>query len=388
MQIKRNINLMYAISLLQGMIFYGPIATLYRQAAGISIFQITIIESISLALCVVLELPWGIVADKIGYKKTMIFCCSLYFISKIVFWKAASFPTFLLERLMLSIIIAGMSGVDTSILYLSCSNERSQNIFATYNNLNTIGLLVAAGTYAFFIKDRYRLASLLTVFSYGVAALLTLFLKEVRSTQFNRQRSPIMEFRSLFRALIKNKPLLLFLISIALLNETHQTVTVFLNQLQYVKCGLSSATIGCIYILVTILGLLGGLSGWLTKQLGSTLLGSLLFAFCIVACVMLALSRGALFSMLAIIMLRISFSLFQPLQLMLQNKQIASSNRATALSINAAMIDGVAIATNVVFGKLAEINLTYAMVLGAGFCSLGLLLFTIWNQRAMPSSFC
>lgn len=59
---------MYAISLLQGMVFYGPIATLYRRAAGISIFQITIIESISLIVCLLLELPWGIVADKIGYK--------------------------------------------------------------------------------------------------------------------------------------------------------------------------------------------------------------------------------------------------------------------------------------------------------------------------------
>ena len=51
MNIKRNIYLMYGISLLQGMVFYGPIATLYRQAAGVSVFEITLIESISLALC-------------------------------------------------------------------------------------------------------------------------------------------------------------------------------------------------------------------------------------------------------------------------------------------------------------------------------------------------
>ena len=71
---KKNLYIMYAIAFLQGMVFYGPIATLYRQAQGISVFQITVIESISLALCILLEIPWGIVADKIGYKKTMIFC--------------------------------------------------------------------------------------------------------------------------------------------------------------------------------------------------------------------------------------------------------------------------------------------------------------------------
>jgi len=57
MKNNRNIRLMYAIALLQGMVFYGPIATLYRQAAGVSVFQITLIESISLALALALEVP-------------------------------------------------------------------------------------------------------------------------------------------------------------------------------------------------------------------------------------------------------------------------------------------------------------------------------------------
>ena len=79
--IKKNIVLMLLLGFLQAMVFYAPIATLYRQAQGITLSQITIIESICLALCLLLELPWGIVADKIGYKRTMIFCILLYFVS-------------------------------------------------------------------------------------------------------------------------------------------------------------------------------------------------------------------------------------------------------------------------------------------------------------------
>ena len=89
---KKNIYLMYAIAFLQGLVFYGPIATLYREARGLSIFQITLIESISLFLCILLEIPWGVIADKIGYRRTMISCSTLYFVSKVIFWKAASFP--------------------------------------------------------------------------------------------------------------------------------------------------------------------------------------------------------------------------------------------------------------------------------------------------------
>ena len=47
---KRNLFFMYAISFFQGVVFYSSIATLYRQAAGLSVFQITLIGSISLAL--------------------------------------------------------------------------------------------------------------------------------------------------------------------------------------------------------------------------------------------------------------------------------------------------------------------------------------------------
>ena len=69
MNTNKNIKLMYAVALLQGMVFYAPIATLYRQQRGIGIFQIGLIESISLIVMISLELPWGYIADKIGYKK-------------------------------------------------------------------------------------------------------------------------------------------------------------------------------------------------------------------------------------------------------------------------------------------------------------------------------
>lgn len=63
---KRNIYLMYAIAFLQGMVFYGPVATLYRQAA-------------------------------------------LYFLSKIIFWQASGFVGFLAERVLLTVISYGMA---------------------------------------------------------------------------------------------------------------------------------------------------------------------------------------------------------------------------------------------------------------------------------------
>ncbi len=265
---KRNLWIMYAIALLQGMVFYGPIATLYRQAHGLTIFQITLIESISLSLLILLEIPWGIIADKIGCRHTIIFCSALYLISKIIFWKADGFAGFL------------------------------------------------------------------TVISYGGAAFLSLFLTDVRIHSVKKTDTE--PFRVTIKKAMKNRSLLLFLIAAALLSETHQTITVFLNQLQYQKCGLSGSSIGLLFVAAT---------------------------------------RLAFPSAAAILILRFSNTLFQPLLTEIQNRHIRTDNRATALSVNSMLLNSVAIGTNLVFGALADRTLSGAFLFGTGICIISCLIF-------------
>lgn len=382
--IKRNIYIMYAVSLLQGMVFYGPIATLYREAAGVSVFEITLIESISLALCMALELPLGIIADRIGYKTTAVLCCALYFVSKIVFWQATGFFMFLLERLMLSVVMAGLSGVDTSILYLSCKPERAQSVFGIYNALCTAGLLAAAGFYSFFIGENYRLAGFLTVISYGAAAVLMLFLREVKPAE--RQvsgKERARDFVFTLKSVLKDGTLLLLLAATALISETNQTLTVFLAQLRYSESGLSDRVIGILYIALTLAGLLGVFSARFTKLCGKKRSGILLFISAAAACALLALTGNAWLSVSAFLLLRICASLFAPLSSDLQNIRIKVADRATALSVNALLLDSAGILTNLLFGRLAEFSLSYAFMLGALFCAAGAVFYTVGERRAI-----
>lgn len=378
---NKNIYWMYAIAFLQGMVFYGSIATLYRQERGVSVWQITVIESISLALCLILEFPWGIVADRIGYRKTIIICNLLYLISKIVFWQASGFAAFLLERILLSVVISGLSGVDSALLYLSCERSGrsdSQKVFGIYNSLGTAGLLSASFVFSVFVKDNYGLSALLTVVSYGIAALCAFGLAEVNTGTVPSGEKDSTEIWSLLKQTLRDGPLLLFLIGVAFFNETHQTITVFLNQLQYVKCGLSDTAIGFIYILVTVAGLSGTFSDKVTKRFGVPATAVFLPITAVLACVSLAFTKSPLCSVLGILVLRVAFSLFGPLQTELQNRRITASNRASALSIHAVIIDSVGIGTNVIFGAFAEYSLTAAMLFGALLCVVaGILLYRI-----------
>ncbi len=375
---QKNIGLLCAIALLQGMVFYGPIATLYRQAAGVSVWQITQIEAISLALCMALEVPWGIVADRIGYRRTLLICCGLYFLSKIIFWKADGFGMFLLERILLSVVISGLSGVDTTILYLSCRKEDAHRVFSLYQNCATAGLVIAAGVYSLWIGTDYRLAGWLTVLSYGLAAVLALWITEPTAAPRTERRG---DARQALKHLWRDKRTLALLLGTALLNETHQTITVFLNQLQYVRVGMSDRAIGAVYIAVTAIGLLGGFSARITARWGVKRTGGLLLLGSAGACAVLCVTHSAWASVVAILALRVSFSLYQPLQTELQNRRVVTPDRATALSLNALLMEGTGVGTNLIFGAAAQTALPLAMGIGVLLCLAGYVLFRVGCGR-------
>lgn len=370
---KRNIFLLCTIGFLQGMVFYAPVATLYRQAAGIGIFEITLIESISLALTILLEIPWGIAADRIGYRKTMLICCGLFFISKIIFWQAEDFYTFLLERILLAVVCSGLSGVDTGMLYESCCQGNSHSVFGIYECLQQMGLVLAAAVTSLWVGSNYRLAGLLTVLSYGVATILAFFLQEIKSS--NIRKVTFGASWGVLSAQLKNRKLLFFLLGIALVNETHQTITVFLNQLHYTRIGMTAEKISAAYIVLSLAGLVSVFSSRLSDRMGEKQAGYSLVFGSFLCCAVLAATRNIWVSVAAVTGLRIFHSLMQPLQLEYQNQQIQTKYRATALSMNAAFMSGIGVLLNLVFGYVADVNLSAAMLLGAGICLVGSILY-------------
>ena len=379
MKTRRNIYIMFAISFLHGMVFYGPIATLYRQAAGVSVLQITLIESLSLALCIGLEMPWGMVADRIGYRKTLIVCSGIYFLSKIVFWRADSFFDFLLERILLSVVLAGFSGCDVSLLYLSCKEEESQKVFGIYQFFGMAGLLGASLLYSVSIGENYRLAGFLTMVSYGAAAVLAFGIREVKPAELGRGNNQ--NFIRVFLATVGDRRFLLAVIGMGLLAETNQTITVFLNQIQYVKAGIDVKTMGLIYILVTLCGMAGMWSHWFTKKMGGISFSLTMFLGGGISCVVLAVTSQAVVSVAAIVMLRLCASLFAPFSTQLQNRRIKTEDRATALSIYAVLLEGTGVVTNVIIGQAAQENISWAMGCGAILCLAGAMMFYLFYRR-------
>lgn len=389
---RKNLFLLYGISFFQGMVFYAPIATLYRQNSGLDIFQISLIESISLVLCVILEFPWGVLADRIGYRKTMIFCTAVFFLSKIIFWQADDFTGFLVERIFLSVAVAGLSGVDTSFLYLSVPDGQFQKACGIYESMGTAGLLFSSLIFTLFLKDNYRGAGFFTVLTYGAAFVLSLFLSRLPgnpSARSEKHRNKPICFRQsldLLKNFFASRRLLLFLAGTALLSETRQNITVFFNQLQYIRCGLSESVIGILFLLTSIAGLAGAASSAVTRKIGEFALSSACFLFPAFFCFLLSWTENPFLSAVCIIGIQLAVSLFYPLQSRFQNEEIHVSNRASALSLQAVFLECTGAIVSPVYGCLADVSLPISFLAASAACLAGYLLFLFWYKKRSAGS--
>lgn len=371
---KKNIIVLLGMSLLQGMCFYAPIATLYRQAAGVTIFEMSVIESVSFALSLLLEVPWGVAADRIGYRKTMIVCTVLFWVSKIIFWQAEGFGMFLAERVLLAVVTAGLSGVDASILWMSAGEEKAQRVFGLYGAFGTAGLLIASAVCAVFVGDDYRLSGLLTMLAYGAATVLVFLLGDVKAPETVRER-PMASLRRSLQQLTRTRGLLPLILCCALSGEVCRNVSVFFNQLQYARCGMGERLMAAAYGLTTVVGLCGALSSAVTARVGERRTGLLMLGAMAICCLLLTVTESAALSVAAILLMCTASALLGPLTATVENRLVVTEDRATALSVNTLLADGVAIPLNLLLGRLAEASIPGAFLLCGAACLLAGALF-------------
>ena len=122
---------------------------------------------------------------------------------------------------------------------------------------------------------------------------------------------------------------------------------------------------GIVFIIITMVGMLGVFSDQFTRKKGIRFAGASIFITASITCLILAFTNSSVLSVCSVLMLNLANSLFQPLQMEEQNKQVISNNRATELSIYAIIIDSICAGTSVMFGMLAKVALEQAFLFGA-----------------------
>lgn len=366
---KRALVLMNLSAFLSGMVFYAPVATLYRQTRGLDLAQIAIIEGICLSLSLALELPWGYLADRIGYRMTLIISFFFLFISKVVFFSAFSFSLFVVERILLAIANSASSGVDAA--YLGCFDSR-QKTFGLYQGFQFAGLVVVALVFPLF-SEVYRESAFLTIVSNGLAFVLILFLpREVPSKELRKKESD-----SLLKSLkqVQNDwPFLIIVASASLLFSVNQIVTVFLVQICYMNVDLSASFFGYPFLGLVVLSFIA--SAFSAKctdvfsKVGSIIL---FFSLSLFGVLLLAWQKNLIAVLIGVFSLRFGAAALYPLIISLEVKQTKGEQSATILSVYALFSSGIELFLTLALGTLANTNLTLSLVLSAVIVLLGLI---------------
>jgi MFS family permease len=381
-EMKRNRILMLCISVLQGFIFYGPISTIYRESRGVGMSQIFIIESVFLATSLLFEVPWGIIADRIGYRATIIISNTIFFISKIVFLNAYSFPAFVFERILLGIAISGLSGCDSALIYESLEGENAQKYFGRYYASGTVSFVAASIAGGIIAGRSYYLTAALTAVFYLLAAVLSLFLKEpLRNSK--KEKNFAAELKGAIVFLKSQRSLVYISVLYGLLAVLLQAM-VFLNQPQFIRSGINIAYFGIIISGLELVRISADKTHKLTQSAGEGRI-FILVPLCIgIFYLVLSVTASPFITILSMALITGSYAVLQPLMVDTLNRGI-KDGRATLLSIYSWIGSAAGIIVNPFIGRLSgeSLNKSFSF-LGCLGVAIAVLFYCIIKKGRLP----
>jgi MFS family permease len=375
MKTKINLYIMCLITFFQSLTFALPVITIFKKSRGLSMSQIFILSSIFMILMLLFEIPWGYISDKIGYKKTLVISYFLFMLSRFILYKAHSFNIFLLETLICSIAISGISGCDSAMIYSSVDENQSEKAFSRYSACTTAGFFISSLLSTIIIKKSMELAVFLTVISYAIAFICSLFLKDIDRTKHDN-----VTIKESFKNIFNNKNILIFIISAALLGEVWKSIVVVLNQPLYLRSGISLKYFGIISAFMGIVTMVSAKSYKFSERFGQKRILIILQILITISIFALVNTNSAFFSILFIAIIEFSYAICIPFHSDIENKSIVTSNRATMLSIYAMITDLTSAGVNVIIGKISDISLSYGFAICGIVASISTILLLVYYK--------
>jgi predicted MFS family arabinose efflux permease len=97
--------------------FFLPIIVLFWQDCGLNMFEVFLLQTLFAVAVAVLEVPTGMVADRMGKRKSLLIGLSIVFLSLVAYAMSCSFWAFLVVEIVLALGFTFVSGADSALLY-------------------------------------------------------------------------------------------------------------------------------------------------------------------------------------------------------------------------------------------------------------------------------
>ena len=335
---KRNINLYKFYVVFSQALFIWPIQILFFQEKGLNFTEIMIISSITSIIEMLMEIPSGMIADRAGYKKTVLLGLFLTICGYIVLLVSASFGIAVVYGICLACGEALISGADIALLYeshvLEGTVENYGDTIRTAGSLKMFSLagitLVSGYTY----KINPSMPYVLSIIMLAAAFCVVLSFKEVMGqSEGCKVRNDLHVARKTF---CKNKKMRNILIIGIMFSLLFLDANYFMQQYMNVN-GIDVIYFGVIFF---ICNMISAICFKYSKKIQKFLENKtmiimdllLIIIFLIASCVTNYV--GVLF----LCFIRVSIAVVNPLLNIYINENISSGERATMLSVYNAII--------------------------------------------------
>lgn len=371
--------------------FFIPVLALFYIASHVSLKEFGIIMGVFSATIFIIEIPSGILADKIGKKNVLLISRFMYLVEVALLAFTNGFWFFLIAKFASGIGVSLSSGTSQALFYDSVKRLGKEEDFKKYFGTQKVisyasmGVVFIIGAYLFTLLP--KLSAFVSLPFLFTGFLLTFFLKEPYPiSKFSKKEHASVYFKQGLLVFKKYPALLsivLFCLPIFIINDV-----VLAN---------SSAYLPTILVPIVLIGLINFLinafsSALLSKYADKIInkikkeLPFILVGASIISCLLLGFSIPY-FGIILLFIISGSLAIFDVFLEDYSNKRISSTYRATSLSIRNMIVNIGLFTGYVLFGMFSEASLSGAFFGLAILLSLFVLVIYFTNVSKFENIF-
>ena len=201
---SHNITKVILINFCTRFHLYIHIYALYLQGRGLTLFEISTIETVVIGTIFLAEVPTGILADRVGRKWSLVLNTLFLMLAELIFLFSTEYYQFIVLAVLTGIGHAFGSGAREAMIYDSLPPEgrddQMKRVMGRLNSWGQIAFFISPLVGAWMIGDMtlggVRLAIGLTVLALVVGLAVALTLREPDSTWEAERSSPLSIFRA------------------------------------------------------------------------------------------------------------------------------------------------------------------------------------------------
>jgi len=190
----RNVRLLTAFAAIQFVLFPIPIITLFwKDQIGLSLTDIMVLQAIFGLAVVLFEFPSGYLADRVGYRRSLLAGTTLLMAGWLVYTRGESFWAIAAAETILGAASAFMSGADRALLWVSLESAGRAGHYTRWDgriravSQSAEAMSAAAGGWLYAVGPRWPFW--LQVPSAGLALLTAAMLREAPHARTTGGRS-------------------------------------------------------------------------------------------------------------------------------------------------------------------------------------------------------